>query len=265
VDPVPERAGSGRDRRRPPIAACLGGGGAFGIGFNMGVTRALRAAGIPVSSGPMLGTSAGAWTAAALAVDADLADILRSWSHAPTEGKARVIELSRALLGDARDVRVSTVAIRIPRPYPMILSGTDHDLADLVAASSSPPRKAIAHRINGHRYIDAGILTTTSADRAPSADLLVVVAPIAGPVLGNFGVLSERMVTLELMRWRATGGKVLFIRPDRAVGALAGTKVKNVLDPTIAEPTYRAAYELGARCAERFQQRHPRLAQHIAG
>ena len=175
-----------------------------------------------------------------------------------------MIELSRPLFGDARDARVSAAAIRIPGLYPTILSGTDHDLADLVAASSSPPRESVSHRIGGHRYIDAGIVTTTSADRAPPADLLVVVAPMAGPVLGRFGAISARMVAFELMRWRITGGQVLFIRPNTAVGALAGTKMKDVLDPAIAEPTYRAAYDLGARCAERFQQRHPQLAQHIA-
>ena len=56
------------------------------------------------------------------------------------EGKARVIDLTRPLFGDARDARVSTAAIRLPVLYPTILSGADHDLADLVAASSSPPR-----------------------------------------------------------------------------------------------------------------------------
>ena len=69
------------------MAACFGGGGAFGIGFDMGVARALTEAGIPVTSGPMLGTSAGAWTAAALAVGADLGDILAAWSECATGGQ----------------------------------------------------------------------------------------------------------------------------------------------------------------------------------
>ena len=264
MDPAPHRRGNGREPKRVRLAACFGGGGAFGIGFDMGVARALTNAGIPVSSGPMLGTSAGAWTSAALAVGADLTDILDTWSNAPSAGKAQVIELTRPLFGDAREARVSAAAIRLPMLYPTILSGGDHTLADLVAASSSPPRVSLPHRIDGHRYIDAGIVTTTSADRAPAADLLVVVAPMAGPVLGRLGAVSARMVALELMRWRMLGGHVLFIRPTRAVGALAGTRMTDVLEPAIAEPTYRAAYELGSRCAERFQERHPQLAQHIA-
>ena len=231
----------------------------------MGVARALIEAGIPVSSGPMLGTSAGAWTAAALAVGIDFDEILASWHGAPQEDTSRVIDITRPLFGEARDERVSTAAIRLPVLYPTILTGSDHDLADLVAASSSPPRVAVPHRIDGHRYIDAGIVTTTSADRAAPADLLVVVAPMAGPVLGRLGAASERMIALELMRWRMTGGQVLYIRPNRAVGALAGTRPTDVLDTAIAEPTYRAAYELGMRCAERFRIRHPRLAARIAG
>ncbi len=229
----------------------------------MGVARALTEAGIPVGSGPMLGTSAGAWTAAALAVGADLDDVLAAWRTAPQEGKPRVIDITRPMFGDRRDSRVSTAAVRLPVLYPTILSGADHDLADLVAASSSPPRIAAPHRLDGHRYIDAGIITTTSADRAPPADLLVAVAPMAGPVLGRLGAVAARMVAFELMRWRMSGGQVLFIRPNRAVGALAGTKTTHLLDPAIAEPTSRAAYELGARCAERFQERHAGLAMRI--
>jgi NTE family protein len=250
--------------RRPNVAVCFGGGGAFGIGFNLGVARALSEAGIPITSGPMLGTSAGAWTAAALAVGAELADIEATWRNAPRNGKTRVIELTRPLFQYARDPRVSTMAIGLPVPYPVVLSGDEHDLADQVAASSSPPRLAVAHRIDGRRYIDAGLLTTTSADRAPMADLLVVVAPLAGPVLGRFGAYSARVVAYEMMRWRMGGGQVLYVRPNRAVGALAGTRAADLLESERAQPTYRAAYELGKRCADRFWAKHPSVAIRLA-
>src|SRR4051794_6971262 len=77
---------------RLPLTTCFGGGGAFGIGFNLGVARALHAGGIPLTAHPMLGSSAGAWTAAALVVGADLEDIQASWSRR-SPGKVRVIEL----------------------------------------------------------------------------------------------------------------------------------------------------------------------------
>jgi hypothetical protein len=242
-----------------PLAACFGAGGAFGIGFNLGVARALVAAGIPVASGPMLGTSAGAWTAAALAIGADLDDVRSSWRHR-SEGKVRVIELARVLFGDARDDRVSTAAVRLPVLYPMILPGSEYELADQVAASASPPRVAVPHRIGSRRFVDAGIVTSTSAHRAPAADLLVLVAPMAGPVLGRYGAYCERLVRLELSRWRMTGGHVLFVRPNRAVGALAGSRLSDVLEEGRADLAYRGGYEVGARCAERFWARHPALA-----
>jgi predicted acylesterase/phospholipase RssA len=208
----------------------------------------------------MVGTSAGAWTAAALAVGADLSEITHVWNDTPREGKPVVIDLARSLFGYARAERVSAMAIRLPMVYPRVLAGADHDLADLVAASSSPPRLAAPHRINGRRHVDAGILSTTSAHRVPPADLLVVVAPMVGPVLGRFGAISARMLAMELAQWRMTGGRVLLIRPDRVVGALAGTRMSDVVEASRAEPTYRAAYELGARRIERFRTRHPRLA-----
>jgi hypothetical protein len=249
-------------RGRVPLAACFGAGGAFGIGFNLGVARALVAAGIPVASGPMLGTSAGAWTAAALAIGADLDDVRSSWRH-PSEGKVRVVELARVLVGDARDERVSTAAVRLPVLYPTILPGSEYDLADQIAASSSPFRVAVPHRIGSSRFVDAGIVTSTSAHRAPAADLLVLVAPMAGPVLGQYGAYSERLVGLELNRWRMTGGQVLFVRPNRAVGALAGSRLSDVLDEGRADLAYRGGYEVGARCAERFWTRHPALASRV--
>ena len=167
------------------------------------------------------------------------------WRWAPTSPTSCGVGARRRREGKARVIEHHPSAVRrCPRRpgqhgghpragarTPSILSGTDHDLADLVAASSSPPRVAVPHRIDGHRYIDAGIVTTTSADRAPAADLLVVVAPTgrprARPPRGHVGADGR----LELMRWRMTGGQVLYIRPDRAVGALAGTRTTDVLDP----------------------------------
>jgi predicted acylesterase/phospholipase RssA len=250
--------------QRARIAACFGGGGAFGIGFNLGVAHALESAGIPVSSGPMLGTSAGAWTAAALAVGRGLDEMLATWRQPRSEQKVRVIAYTRSLFGQARDARVSVATVRLPVMYPSILSGSRYDLADLVAASSSPPRAAHPHRIGAAHYIDAGIVTTTSAHRAARADLLVVVAPMAGPVTGRFGAIADRIVHLEMMRWRMHGGHVLYIRPNRAVGALAGTKPTDVLDDVRAEPAYRGGYELGARCADRFAARHSDLFERCA-
>src|SRR4051794_4026474 len=82
--------------RKRPISSCFGGGGSFGIGFGMGVVAGLRDAGIPVDHGPMLGTSAGSWTAAAVAAGLTHDDLLRlSDSYEPGDEPVRVIDMTR--------------------------------------------------------------------------------------------------------------------------------------------------------------------------
>ena len=60
------------------LAMVYGGGGVVGIAYTAGVAAGLTTAGIPVAAAPALGTSAGAWTASALALGLswdDLADL----------------------------------------------------------------------------------------------------------------------------------------------------------------------------------------------
>jgi hypothetical protein len=243
-----------------PIASCFGGGGAFGIAFEMGVVGGLLEGGIPVDKGPMLGTSAGAWTAACVAVGITHDELIeRSTGHHRTGEPARVIDMTRSVFGERRDARVRGMVVQLPLGVRRALRGDDHALAEVVAASSSPPKLAAPHRIDGLRYIDAGITRSTSVDRAASARVLVVVAPLAGRVLGPIGRMSERMTRYEMQRWRLrTGGDVLYVRPTRAVAdLLAGGGLKSILDPDIARRVYEPSYELGLRCAERFLTRHP--------
>jgi predicted acylesterase/phospholipase RssA len=249
-----------------PIASCFGGGGAFGIGFEMGVVAGLLDSGIPVNKGPMLGTSAGAWTAASVAVGITHDELIEvSDSRHRTGDSARVIDITRSVFGDRRDSRVSAMAIQLPLGVRRSLSGGCYPLAEVVAASSSPPRLAAPHRIEGRRYIDAGITRSTSVDRAMLARVLVVVAPIAGRVLGPFGRVSEQVTRYEMQQWRLrTGGNVLFVRPTRGIAALvAGRGLDGILDVDVARRAYEPSYELGVRCAERFFTRHPSAAEEI--
>ena len=55
-------------RGRYPLSMVYGGGGVFGIGYGAGVATGLGDAGIPVRTAPALGTSAGSWVAAAVAL-----------------------------------------------------------------------------------------------------------------------------------------------------------------------------------------------------
>ena len=253
--------------RKRPIASCFGGGGSFGIGFGMGVVAGLRDAGIPVDQGPMLGTSAGSWTAAAVAAGVTHDDLLGlSEFYEPTDDPVRVIEMTRAIFGEHRDDRVSGVVLELPLGLRKVLHGGHHSLADIVAASSSPPRYASPHQIGGRKYIDAGILRSTSVDRAESARILVVVAPIAGGVLGTIGRVYEQVTRYEIQHWRVKsgGGDVLYVGPTREIVSLITERgLDGILDPAVGARVYDASYGLGLRRGEEFLTENRRAAEDL--
>jgi NTE family protein len=251
---------------RRPIASCFGGGGAFGIAFEMGVVAGLIDGGIPVDRGPMLGTSAGAWTAAALATGVSYERLVAATEASPREGRVEVIELTRAAFGDHRDERVTGMAMQIPLARRRALSGRDHSLADIVAASSSLPRFTVPHTIGGRRYVDAGITRNTSVDRVKSARVLVVVAPISGPTFGALGRLQEQITGYEIQQWRLrTGGAVLYVRPTHSIAQIVrGHGLTGILDQELAAEAYAPSYDLGVHCAERFRARHPDATHELA-
>jgi predicted acylesterase/phospholipase RssA len=232
----------------------------------MGVADGLKEGGIHVDRGPMLGTSAGSWTAAALATGITCDEIFDLWdAHADMPRPARVIGATRPFFGDRTDPRVSGMVVHVPSGRRVALSGSKHSLADIVAASSSPPRRARPHRIGRRWYVDGGVSRITSADRAKRARVLVVVTPIGGRVLGPFGRMSERVTRYEMAQWRQrTGGHVLFVRPNRRVAVILGFGgFDRLLDVDVGRQTYRAAFELGVRCAERFRARHADAAEDL--
>jgi len=253
--------------RKRPIASCFGGGGSFGIGFCMGVVAGLVEAGIPVDHGPMLGTSAGSWTAASVAAGVTHDELLTlSEFYEPTDDPVRVIDMTRAIFGEHRDDRVSGVVLELPLGLRKILHGGHHTLADVVAASSSPPKFASPHRIGGRKYIDAGILRSTSVDRAESARVLVVVAPIGGGVLGTIGRVYEHVTRCEIQHWRVKsgGGDVLYVGPTREIVSLISAPgLDGILDPEVGARVYDASYELGLRRGEEFLARNPRAAYEL--
>jgi predicted acylesterase/phospholipase RssA len=253
--------------RKRLIASCFGGGGSFGIGFGMGVVTGLIDAGIPVGQGPMLGTSAGAWTAAAVAADVTHDDLLGlSDTYEPTDDPVRVVNMTRAVFGEHRDHRVSSVVLELPLGLRKILSGEQHTLADVVAASSSPPKFASPHKIGNRKYIDAGILRSTSADRAESARVLIAVAPIAGGVLGTIGRVYEQVTRCEIQQWRlkSGGGDVLFVTPTREIVSLITERGLNgILEPEVGARVYDRSYELGLERGETFLARNRRTADEL--
>jgi hypothetical protein len=231
-----------------PFAMALGGGGAYGIAFHLGVTHALLEAGIPVDRGPMVGISAGSYAGAALATGTDLKAIMDAWRwYARTRQgrRARTHDITSRLFGDARDARVNSVCTPGLSPVPVLVRGSQHPLADVVAAASSPLGLAHGHRLGDRVLYDAGYYWNTGANHAPAANVLLVLAPMAAGLRRGLGTVFEARLRAEVRLWRLTHrGEAVVVRPDADVIEAGG---RDMLDVACATATYRAAYAQGER------------------
>jgi NTE family protein len=246
VHPSPERRVAA-----PPLAAVYGGGGLFGIGYSLGVAEALADRGIDLSGVRALGTSAGAWAAAGTARHLRFADALAQLvgriPRVPDPRPGRLQRLAAELVGpDTRTPTVDVVACALPGFRRTVLSGADHPIADLVAASSAVPGLLAPQRIAGTRYVDGGVRSMASIDRAPAAAHLLVVLPMAGPMFGPFGTLVERTIRHELAEWTARnpGSAITVVRPTAELRALV-RRPDQLFDAERARRAHDLAYRLG--------------------
>jgi predicted acylesterase/phospholipase RssA len=233
---------------RHPLAMVYGGGGVFGIAYTAGVATGLAEAGVPVATAPSLGTSAGSWTASALALGLSYDDFAAvSSPRVPTRQPGVLADVARQLFGEQSHplVSVSAVCLRSRRRH--ILDGGRYPLADLVAASSAVPGLLPPHRIDGRLYVDGGMWSATSVDAAAEADHVIVVAPLAGHVLGPVGQTAGLLLERELRRWRERHPEstVTLVRPDRAMARLAGLHPLALFDDGRAHDVYPLAHEQG--------------------
>lgn len=241
--------------RLHPLSMVYGGGGVFGIAFGAGVAHGLAQSGIPVATAPSLGTSAGSWVASAVALDLGYEHF--EDMEAPSIPTRRPVlhEASSELFGDATHhlVSVSAVCLRSRRRH--ILDGARYPLADLAAASSAVPGLFPPHRIDGRLYVDGGMWSVTSIDAAADAEQVIVVAPLAGPVMGPMGRSAGFMLARELDTWRDRheGRTISMIRPTRAIAHLAGRNPLALFDADRARRVYPLAVTLGEQWGERLQ------------
>jgi len=248
-----DRRGDRGGPARHPLAMVYGGGGIFGIAYTAGVAAGLTAAGIPAATAPALGTSAGSWTAATVALGLAFEDVraLRPPS-VPNLRPGLLADLARQLFGEARHplVTVSAVCLRTGRRC--LLDGGRHPLADLVAASSAVPGLLAPHRVDGRAYVDGGVWSATSVDAAAEADHVIVVAPLAGAVLGPLGRAAGLLLRIELGRWRSAhpGCTVTLVRPDRTIARIVGTHPMALFDAARASEVYPLAFAQGRQHGE---------------
>jgi NTE family protein len=238
-----------------PLSMVYGGGGVFGIAYGVGVAHGLAAAGIAVAQAPALGTSAGSWVAAAVALGLtydDLQDV--EVPSVPSARRGVLADAARPLFDEKHHplVAVSAVCLRSGRRH--ILDGGRYLLTDLVAASSAVPGLFPPHRIDGRLYVDGGMWSVTSVDAASDADQVIVVAPLAGPVLGPMGRTAGFLLARELRTWAARhpDKTITMIRPSREIGRLAGRNPLGLFDGDRARPVYPLAVEQGRQWGERL-------------
>lgn len=245
---------------RHALAMVYGGGGVVGIAYTAGVAAGLVTSGIEVRQAPALGTSAGAWTASALALGMsypDLADL-----PVPTLPSVRtgvLADIARQVFGECTHPLVSASAVCVRSGRRHILDGGASPLADLVAASSAVPGLLPPHRVDGRLYVDGGMWSATSVDAAADADRVIVVAPLAGRVMGPFGRVAGALLERELGRWRDRHpeARIDLVRPDRAMAKIIGVRPLALFDAERAKVVYPLAYEQGVRWGERLQDAAP--------
>ena len=238
------------------LSMVYGGGGVFGIAYGAGVAHGLAETGIRIHEAPSLGTSAGAWVASAVALRFGYDHFADMESPSVPTRREVLAEIAREVFGDARHHLVSVSAVCLPSGRRHILDGGRYDLADLAAASAAVPGLFPPHRIDGRLYVDGGMWSATSIDAAIDAEHVIVVAPLAGPVMGPMGRSAGFMLQREMNRWRGRhpGKTIALIRPNHEIARLAGRNPMGLFDSDRAHRVYPLAVEQGREWGERLQE-----------
>jgi predicted acylesterase/phospholipase RssA len=257
------------DRHDPPhglpaLATNFGGGGGFGFGFDMGVADGLRRAGIDVTDYPMIGTSAGSHTVAALRLGIGFHDFADQWADQIGEGTGRPwsdgYAFADRMYRDVHDPDVAAVAVRMARARREVLNSADHGIDDIVAASSAAAPVIRPHKVDGHWYTDGGAISLNSVDLTPAAQLGLVVTPFARRGQGIAGVLGRSQVPREIRRWVGEhGGDLLWVVPTDAMVAIGGKRIRDIVDIEIGRAVYPLAVEHGERVAAELRSMRPDL------
>jgi NTE family protein len=225
-------------------AGVFGGGGLFGIGYAMGVLKALRERGIDLRDAPMLGTSAGSWAAAATALNVTHDDLIQlEVPRFPNPRRGVLQESARQVFGSHTLSNVRVVVTEVPRLRRTVLSAATTPVSELVAASSAVPGLLAPQRINGKSYVDGGVKSGCSVDLADAAHTLIVITPLAGAMFGPFGRFIESRTSLEKAIWlERHGGKFIEFSPVRATADVAKLP-QHLFDRPRAIEAYHRGYD----------------------
>ena len=249
---------------RPPLVVTLGGGGAYALGYCIGIADGLRSRGIDLSRSPLMGTSGGSHAAVAIACGMSYDQVAAIWQpYVETCGSLWVKALPLAELLYGAQVMpeggsAGGVAVRLLGFKREVLWAADHPLPLIVAASSSPFPFVRPTKVGKRRFIDGGHRSNTSADIAPDADLNLVLAPFAFKSQGIVGRMAAGKLAKEPGRWEArTGGRSVVVKPDDAMIAVRIKSMKAMGDTTLGRRIYELAVPLGEHLADQLRADHP--------
>ncbi|MCW2548815.1 MAG: hypothetical protein JWN96_3275 [Mycobacterium sp.] len=241
----------GREQGPAFLSVAYGGGGLFGIAYGLGVVDALRAASVPIEHAEAIGTSAGSWVAACTALNLSFADLVQFPDvSVPDLRVGRLLQAARDVFAESRAPGVTTTAAMLWSGRRVLLNGGDHDLAEMVAASSAVPFLFAPVRVKGRLLVDGGVRSLVHADQAAPARHLLVIAPLAGHVCGPAGRAVEGITTREMRQWQgSTMSETHLVRPNRAIADMARTPWA-LFDYSIARQVYPMAYQQASALLE---------------
>jgi predicted acylesterase/phospholipase RssA len=230
------------------VALVLGGGGAAGNAWEIGIIAGLAEAGLDMTEAAdlVIGTSSGATAAAHVRSGIPAAELLASVLSPPVQpvgqNRERPASLPMATVFD-RDSGV--------------------DLVDAVTASTALPGMAPTHNVNGTHYINGGVRSADNADLASGYANVVVLSPFGGrsqtppergtDPAGQFEGLRRPPewgtdLASQVDALRQQGSHVEVITPDADSRAAMGT---NQMDPATRIPAARAGFAQGKHEATR--------------
>lgn len=251
------------------MTVTLGGGGAFALGFHLGLHVGMRDAGVDIATVPLLGTSGGAHAAAAIGTGMTFDEIAPVWAEyvesSPTVG-GRAGPLALSLYGTRVVPEGSSVgggAVRLRGFKRVVLWSDEYPLADLVAASASIMPFTRPHKIGGHRYADGGHRSATSADLAPDADLQLLFVPFADKSQGFLGRVGARQIRKERPKWEArTGGSIVTVGPTAEMCALSkGMRVIGDMD--VSRTIRDLAIPVGRELVSTLRRDHAAIVERL--
>jgi predicted acylesterase/phospholipase RssA len=179
----------------------------------------------------------------------------------PNRQRGYLQQMGREAFGDMRAPQVRATGVRLPSlrhpiPETKVFRGDEYDLADMAALSSAIPLGFHPVEVDGENYVDGGARSLVHAHRAPAADNLLVIAPLArhfNPKLKGVklhaGRALEIMTLREMEQWETEhGGLASLIRPSREIGGLV-EKFSDIFSRKVARKAHDLAVKQGEQLA----------------